>query len=428
MRQAGFRVVYHLGALSMVTVALASGCGSSGTSNANGSGGTAGGAGVTSGGASSLSGGSAIGGSTNGAAGSATISGGTSAGGTSSEAGAAGAADTSGGAPTSGGSGGGSAGAGACSPDCKGVCSFAHCVTAAATSLQGASGLTVDANYIYYGSRLSGDIYRAPLAGGSGVPLISKGIATQTEDLVLAGSTLFWTTNSSQSVLQAAIAGDTATAVSTTEKIPYGIATNGTDVFWANHYQAANSIGHALVAGGGKNPIISGAPQVVYPTYVAADASYVYWGNAGQSGTDGSVYRAKLDGTMPVALATGQGPVYGIAIDATNVYFTTTSGTVSSVPKTSDGSVTPVPLDASGGYLLGIVADATDIYWIDEGNERIRHRAKSANAADTFASLQLQSIDPYLGEVTYLALDAQHVYWSDNGTQSGHGAVLIANR
>ncbi|HTA91682.1 MAG TPA: hypothetical protein VK745_18995, partial [Polyangiaceae bacterium] len=208
MRQAGFRVVYHLGALSMVTVALASGCGSSGTSNANGSGGTAGGAGVTSGGASSLSGGSAIGGSTNGAAGSATISGGTSAGGTSSEAGAAGAADTSGGAPTSGGSGGGSAGAGACSPDCKGVCSFAHCVTAAATSLQGASGLTVDANYIYYGSRLSGDIYRAPLAGGSGVPLISKGIATQTEDLVLAGSTLFWTTNSSQSVLQAAIAGD----------------------------------------------------------------------------------------------------------------------------------------------------------------------------------------------------------------------------
>jgi hypothetical protein len=295
------------------------------------------------------------------------------------------------------------------------------------TGMRGATGLAVDDTYIYFGSTLDPNLYRVPITGGAPISLVSTGVV-QTEDIVLVGSTLYWTTNSGQEVLKAPKTGATATVVSATEKIPYGIASNGTDVFWANHYQLANSIGHVLVAGGGKNPVISGSPQVVYPTYVAADATYVYWANAGQSGADGTVYRAKLDGTLPVGIAHGLGPVYGIAIDAATVYFTTTDGTVASVPKTSDGSVAPTQLGQGEGYVLGIAVDATDVYWVDKSNQRIRHRAKGASAPDTFADIQLTAIDAYLGNVTYITLDAKHVYWSDYGTQSGHGAVMVANR
>jgi hypothetical protein len=417
---------------------LASGCGSSGSGNTGGAGAGTGGAsaGAANGGSSGR------GGSASAQAGSGGQISAGAVGGASTQAGAAGESDqggaagdasggTSGVGGSSGGASGGSGGSGgaaSCSPSCAGVCSHAHCVVGTATGMVPATGLAVDETYIYFGTNQNPNIYRMPIAGGAPTLLVTKGGVQETEDIVLVGSTLYWTTNSGQNVLMAPKTGDTATVVSKTEQIPYGIASNGTDVFWANHYQAANSIGHALVAGGGKNPIISGSPQVVYPTYVAADATYVYWGNAGQSGTDGSVYRAKLDGTSPVAIAHGQGPVYGIAIDATTVYFTTTSGTVASVPKTSDGSVTPTQLGQGEGYVLGIAVDATDIYWVDEGNARIRHRAKTANAPDTFADLKLTTVDPYLGSVTYITLDSSHVYWSDLGTQFGHSAVMVAER
>jgi hypothetical protein len=277
-------------------------------------------------------------------------------------------------------------------------------------------GLAVDGTYAYYGTHADGKIYRVPLAGGAPAAVVTKSVATQTEQLILVGSELYWTTYSDQSVLKAP-----------TESVPYGIASNGTDVFWANHYQPSNAIGHALAAGGTtKNPIISGTPEVNYPTYVAVDGTYLFWANAGTSGTNGSVMRAKLDGSQPTPLAQNQYPVYGLAIDENNVYFTTiNTGTVSMVPK-AGGTITP--LGSNEGFVYGVAVDGNDVYWLDTGKGALRHRSLLANAPETIADLNQPSIDPYLGSPTYLTLDAAHVYYSDGGTQYGHGAIISVTR
>jgi hypothetical protein len=288
-------------------------------------------------------------------------------------------------------------------------------------------GLAVDGTYVYYGTHSNGNIYRVPLSGGAPVPVVTKSVANQVEQLILIGNELLWTTNSDQSVLKAPKAGDTATLLSGTESIPYGIASNGTDVFWANHYQASNAIGHALVSGAKtQNPVISGTPDVNYPTYVAADATYVFWANAGTTGTNGSVMRAKLDGSQPTPLAQNQYPVYGLAIDASNVYFSTiNTGTVSMVPK-AGGTITP--LGSGEAFVDGVAVDGNDVYWLDSGKHLLRHRSLLANAPETIAELNQTTIDPYLGDATYLTLDATHVYYSDGGTQYGHGAIISVTR
>ena len=318
---------------------------------------------------------------------------------------------------------------GACGRVCvsNAVCTFGHCALGLIKHLNAASGIAVDDTYAYYGNHVDGTISRVPLIGGTAEQIVTMGVTgQQTEMLVLFGSELYWTTYSAQSVLKAPKAGGTATPLSSIEHVAYGIASNGTDVFWANHYQSTNSIGHALVSGAtAVNPVIAGTPQVNYPTYVQVDDTYIYWANAGTTGTDGSVYRAKLDGSLPVALAKNQGPVYGIAIDDTTVYFTTTNGLVASVPKSSDGSVAPTTLD-QGSYNYNIVVDATDIYWLDEGKNALRHRAKSGTAAETIASTQLTGIDPSISvSTTYLTLDATHVYWVAG---FGNGAVISVTR
>jgi hypothetical protein len=396
-------------------------------------------AGESSGGASSgaaSSGGAAVGGSATGGA--------ESSGGFAGSGGKVGGGGTGGTGGTnamagSAGTGGGPACGGAnlqtdvnncgiCQRSCgTGACSHGHCMLALTKQITSPGGLAVDGTYAYYGTHASGDIYRVPLAGGTPVAVVTKNVADQTEQLILVGSELFWTSYSDQKVLKAPKAGDTATSLSDSESIPYGIASNGTDVFWANHYQPSNAIGHALASGATtKNPVISGTPDVNYPTYVAMDATFVFWGNAGTSGTNGSLMRAKLDGSQPTPLAQNQYPIYGIAVDANNVYFSTiNTGTVSMVPK-AGGAITP--LGSNEGYVYGVAVDGKDVYWLDTGKGVLRHRSLLANAPETIADLNQASIDPYLGSPTYLTLDATHVYYSDGGTQYGHGAIISVTR
>ena len=415
--------------------------GAAGTRAVGGTGGSGGTRGVTTAGNGGVSGDSDLGG----AAG-ANDAGGSAGSAVGGSAGTAGAVATGGGGAGGGGGMSGSGGAATCNADLKNdlnncgacghvcagdQCTYGHCAKALAKTLTAPIGIQVDDTYAYYGNAANGQISRVALAGGTPTAIVTAGIASRSEELLLLGDELYWTTNADQSVLKAPKAGGTASPISTTESIPYGIASNGTDLFWANHYQSANSIGHALISGvTTKNPIISGTPQVQYPSYVAADATYVYWGNAGQSGTDASVYRAKLDGTEPVALAKNLGPVYGLAIDTTTVYFTTFQGKqVLSVPKTSDGSIAPTVLsDGQDVQPYAIHVDGNDIYWIESFQSLVRHRSKTGTAPETIGSTKLVSIDRFLGDVVYFTLDATHLYWTDGGTQTGDGAVVSLSR
>ena len=109
-----------------------------------------------------------------------------------------------------------------------------------------------------------------------------------------------------------------------------------------------------------------------FPDCLALDGTNIYWTT--QKG--GTVMKAALDGSGIVTLADGQDTPFGIAVDASNVYWIN-GGYDSAVMKVALGGGTPVRL-ATGTPLLteyrAIGIDSTNVYWADDG------RGKAINA------------------------------------------------
>jgi hypothetical protein len=93
------------------------------------------------------------------------------------------------------------------------------------------------------------------------------------------------------------------------------------------------------------------------PTAIAVDAQNVYWVDTGDP-TAGAVEKFPKNGTSPVTVATGQAIAPAIALDATNVYYASSSA-VFGVPITG---AAPFMLGASAGYPLNMTAHGGLLY------------------------------------------------------------------
>jgi hypothetical protein len=220
------------------------------------------------------------------------------------------------------------------------------------------SGIALDATYLYwvdrgYGSA-DGLVRKLPLAGGAPSTLVS-GLSSRPTAIVVAGSEIFYATTGSGSGLDGTVVrvpvtnvpdAGAGSVVATAQSGPTSMAADATAVYWTN---AGTNV--APDAGGPNGtvmkcllPACAGGPQAVaagqnHPRGIAVDADSIYWTNYGTGQNDGAVLKCAkssagaLDGGgAPVTtLATGLLYPDAVTVDAKYAYFTTHTGLIEKV-------------------------------------------------------------------------------------------------
>jgi Cys-rich repeat protein len=157
---------------------------------------------------------------------------------------------------------------------------------------------------------------------------------------------------------------------------PYGLAVNGSDVYWTN----CADRGAVMTI-----PRDGGAPRALVtdrwrPTELIADPSNVYW----LEFDPGSVMKVARAGGAPVVLAAAPFP-RALAVDDTHVYFTSGSD------EPGSGSVWKVPREGGSPAMLaagltmprGIVVHAGDVYWSSMGPDGALMRIAAGGGVPT---------------------------------------------
>lgn len=229
---------------------------------------------------------------------------------------------------------------------------------------------------------------------------------------------------------------------------PYGIASDGAYVYWANFGDGANATGSLMrvaVDGGTPEELESG---LFGPTEVGLDDANVYWITVGNTVANGGVYMRPKQGGATTALLEDYAQVYDLVVvpSPARVYFTcglcdgTTQGQVAYIPvaggaptviasdqgtpwaitaasgslfwvnrdanqvMTSDlegSSVSPVTEDASGPD--GIAVAGSKVYWITSSGDRIDRMVVTGG-----------EVEPVAEGASYgqgIAVDSANIYW-----------------
>ena len=187
-------------------------------------------------------------------------------------------------------------------------------------------------------------------------------------------------------IVAASLAAPTLRMVSSSEQQPYAITSDATHIYWVDGGDAPE------VSEGGAGP----------NTY-----------------TNGTVKRAPLGGGIPEVLASalvGTGAM-GVAVDATGVYWT--DGVMVRTVPLAGGSATTLVTGSRNAY--AILADGEAAYWYDKTASGTIWRLGHGDGAPTPLCSALNvdasnSLDKGAGAMRTLAMDSDHVYWTEQGT------------
>lgn len=231
------------------------------------------------------------------------------------------------------------------------------------------SALAADTATVYWGD--AGGIHSIPRTGGTPTTLAAAGPGNS---LAVDSTNIFWV-DTSGGVMKAALTGGPTTSIAQVSIFNGNSADrlvlDSTSVYWTEYDTTAGKIRKVAKTGGA---VATLASNLALPLGIAVDATDVYWS------TINTIQKVGISGGTPTVIASasgGQG--LNLAIDAANVYWadricdtTTCYGGVLKKVSINGGAVTwlaPVTLNFNG-YNNRIAVDSTSVYWTEAGTIR----------------------------------------------------------
>jgi hypothetical protein len=243
-------------------------------------------------------------------------------------------------------------------------------------------------------------------ATGETIVMLANG---QTQPYVLAVDTtnVYWAAYGDNTIMKVAVGGGVPSTLATALR-PAGIAVDATNLYWA---------------GGPYKLALSGGTPELLSSALSNDSIAV-----GPAGVVGTGYgTATADALLSVPLTGGNvqtlaGPIgiggqntYGIALDATNAYWSCFAGDCP-VLKTPLGGGTSTTL-ATGHVVFGVAVDAENVYWAEMSNGAIMTVPVRGGSPETLAS--------GLAGPNQIAMDECNLYVTTGTQASGASGSIV---
>jgi hypothetical protein len=319
-----------------------------------------------------------------------------------------------------------------CSPRCSGgaTCALGRCLTILASGQNQPSALVVSDPSVYWTTRgpcptdgstcnSKGTVMKVPTSGGTASTLASE------QDVPWAlfsdGTRVYWVNdNAAGTVMSVPVLGGGAETLASGQDNPDSIAADATSVYWTN----AGTLATAGIAPGTgavmKAPLGGGAATTLasdqnLPHGIVVQDAIVYWANEGlDTSSNGTAMSVPAQGGTPTTLASGQN-VASLAADATSVYWTNAGsvaygGTVvkcplAGCPVGSNGESVVTTLASNQSLPYGIAVGGGGVYWVTGAGDVVTCPTAGGTTATTLASGQSDPVG--------IALDAVSVYWTN---------------
>lgn len=257
---------------------------------------------------------------------------------------------------------------------------------------------------------------------GIAIDVIATAALGSITDIAVDDTNVYWlegTADGGTRVMKAPVGGGASAEIATSTLSPAYLTINATSVYW-NDYDMPGSTGalwSAPLAGGAAVKLTTYIPDVATLGNLAVDDTNLYW----VSYTTGTVHAVSIDGGTATDLATGPPGPTAVAVDAQYVYWLNAgqsgSGSIMRLPKKGGAPNTLATLNVDD--LRGAIATDTKSIYVRAGSVEGDNLFAVPLAGGTAASLGAHADDR-------LALDTDFLYANTIGDGGVVAIVKVA--